>query len=63
MRDVEIRELVRIRHNLRELARTGAGPEAAPLIAQIRALSSNPATAVFDLEHEAARWRSLFRLE
>jgi hypothetical protein len=63
MGDTELRELVRIRHNLRELAMRGERKAAAPLIERFTALSSSPAAAMFDLDREVSRWRAVFRME
>jgi hypothetical protein len=58
----EIRELVRIRHELRSLE-TGAGEVAAPLLERMRTLASRDAAESAAVQTELRRWQSVFRIE
>lgn len=58
----DVRELVRIRYELRSLAR-GAREVAAPLLERMRALASVDAAESAAVQTELHRWRSVFSLE
>jgi hypothetical protein len=58
----DVRELVRIRYELRSLAR-GAGAVAAPLLDRMRRLASVDAAESAAVQTELLRWQSVFRLE
>jgi hypothetical protein len=58
----QVRELVRIRYELRSLAR-GAGEVAAPLLERMRTLASVDAAESAAVQTELLRWQSVFRLE
>jgi len=58
----DVRELVRIRYELRSLAR-GAGELAAPLLDRMRTRASVDAAESAAVQTELHRWRSVFSLE
>jgi hypothetical protein len=58
----DVRELVRIRYELRSLAR-GAGEMAAPLLERMRHLASHDAAESAAVQTELRRWQSVFQLE
>ena len=62
MEYTDARELVRIRHELRTLAR-GAGEVAAPLLERMRSLASRDAAESAAVQTEVQRWQFVFRLE
>jgi hypothetical protein len=59
----ELRELVRIRHELRSLATTGDRDTAASLLHRMRVLASRDAVESAAVQPEVARWQFVFRLE
>jgi hypothetical protein len=59
----DARELVRIRYELRSLARGGAAEEAAPLLERMRNLASRDAAESAAVQTEVRRWQFVFRLE
>ena len=58
----DVRELVRIRYELRTLAR-GAGEVAAPLLERMRNLAARDAAESAAVQTELRRWQSVFQLE
>lgn len=58
----QVRELVRIRYELRSLAR-GAGEVAAPLLERMRTLAAVDAAESAAVQTELLRWQSVFHLE
>jgi hypothetical protein len=58
----DIRELVRIRYELRSLTR-GAGQTAAPLLERMRNLAARDAAESAAVQTELRRWQSVFQLE
>lgn len=64
MSDTDVRELVRIRFELRRLAGGGAGREAAaPLLARMSRLASDEALGPAVIRPEMTRWRAVFGLD
>ena len=59
----EVRELVRIRHELRTLATRGDRDTAAPLLDRMRVLVARDAVENAAVEPEVSRWQFVFRLE
>ena len=59
----ELRELVRIRHELRNLAVTGDRDTAAPLLDRMRFLAARDAAESAAVQTEVSRWQFVFRLE
>jgi hypothetical protein len=57
----DIRELVRIRYELRTLGR-GAGEAAAPLLERMRSLAARDAAESAAVQTELQRWQSVFQL-
>jgi hypothetical protein len=57
-----VRELVRIRHELRTLAERGDRRTAASLLAEMGRLASRDASEAAAVQPEMHRWRFLFRL-
>ena len=58
----EVRELVRIRYELRTLA-PGAGQVAAPLLERMRSLAARDAAESAAVQTELRRWQSVFQLD
>ena len=59
----EIRELVRIRHELRTLAALRAADTARPLIDRMTSLAERDPIESAAVQTEVSRWRFVFRLE
>jgi hypothetical protein len=59
----ELRELVRIRHELRTLANTGDRDTAASLLDRMRVLAARDAAESAAVQTEVQRWQFVFRLE
>jgi hypothetical protein len=59
----ELRELVRIRHELRTLAISGDRDTAAPLLDRMRTLAARDAVESAAVQTEVSRWQFVFRLE
>lgn len=58
----DVRDLVRIRHELRRLAAHGEAASAEPLLDRLTVLAERDPRARADVEPELQRWRSVFRL-
>jgi len=58
----DVRELVRIRYELRTLGR-GSGEVAAPLLERMRHLASRDAAESAAVQTELLRWQSVFQVE
>jgi hypothetical protein len=59
----ELRELVRIRHELRSLSTTQDRDTAASLLHRMRMLASRDAAENAAVQTEMSRWQFVFRLE
>jgi hypothetical protein len=59
----DVRELVRIRYELRNLAARGAKEVAAPLLERMCSLASRDAAESAAVQTEVQRWQFVFRLE
>jgi hypothetical protein len=63
MEYAELRELVRIRHELRSLATSGDRDTAASLLHRMRVLASRDAIESAAVQTEMLRWQFVFRLD
>jgi len=59
---IDVREMVRIRHELRSLAVRGDSQTAASLLDRMRSLAARDEVEDAAVQVEMQRWRSVFRL-